>query len=273
MSLSLSLPMPSPLRARVNQVELAYTISGAGPWLTLSHSLAANSTMWGPQLAALSAHFTVLCIDTRGHGGSEPAPAPYHLEQLADDVLALWDHLGVDQSHFMGISLGGMIGQVLALKAPQRVRSLVLADTTGRGAPNAAAMWAERSAHARANGMQALVEGTIARWFTEPFRQANPALMAEVAAMIAATTIEGYCGACAAIAGLDTLDALASLTVPALIIVGAQDQGTPPAMSQALHAQLRGSHLLVLEDAAHIANIEQAERFNRAAIEFLLAIH
>jgi 3-oxoadipate enol-lactonase len=167
--------------------------------------------------------------------------------------------------------MGGMIGQVLALRHPQALDRVVLADTTGQGAPNAAQMWADRAQAARASGMAALVEPTLARWFTEPTRQAQPALMAEVGAMIAGTPVEGYAGCCAAIAGVDTLEGLRALRHPALVLVGDQDLGTPPAMAQRIAEHWPGAQCKVLAGAAHLANLEQPEAFNREVLGFLLA--
>lgn len=257
------------MHARIGENDLHYQIDGEGPWLTLSHSLAASNAMWEAQLPALTPHFKVLRIDTRGHGRSSAPPGPYTLDGLADDIHGLFRELGVARSHWLGLSLGGMIGQTFALRYPGVLSSLVLADTTARGAPNAAAMWSERMALARSQGMHALTAVTLSRWFTDPFRNAKPELMASVAAMIEATPVEGYAGCCAAIAQLDLLDQLPRLNLPALVIVGEEDLGTPPAMARALHEQLAGSELLVLRSAAHISNIEQPELFNTAVLDFL----
>jgi len=259
------------MKAHIGDIDIHYEISGQGPWITLSHSLAAHGGMWAPQVAALSAHFTVLNVDTRGHGQTDAPLGPYSLEQMADDVHGLLAHLGVARTHWLGLSMGGMIGQVLALRHPQVLDRVVLADTTGQGAPNAAQMWADRAQAARASGMGALVEPTLARWFTEPTRLAQPALMTEIGAMIAGTPVEGYAGCCAAIAGVNTLEGLRSLRHPALVLVGDQDMGTPPAMAQRIAEHWPGAQLKVLADAAHLANLEQPEAFNREVLGFLLA--
>lgn len=257
------------MQARIRDLDIHYDIAGQGPWLTLSHSLATDLDMWQPQLAALQAHFTVLRYDTRGHGGSEATPAPYTLEQLADDAHALLQHLGVSRTHWLGLSMGGMVGQTLALRHPEVLDRVVLADTAGRMAPGAATLWAERIATARTQGMAALAQPTLARWFTEPYRQAQPEVMAQIGAMIESTPVEGYAGCCAAIAQLDTLERLRTLTHPALVIVGEDDPGTPPAMAEQICAHWPGAQLMRLAEASHLANVEQAEAFNRAVLEFL----
>lgn len=259
------------MKAHIGDIDIHYEISGQGPWVTLSHSLAAHGGMWAPQVQALSAHFTVLNVDTRGHGQTDAPPGPYSLEQMADDVTGLLAHLGVARTHWLGLSMGGMIGQVLALRHPAVLNRVVLADTTGQGAPNAVQMWSDRAQAARASGMAALAEPTLSRWFTAPFRQREPALMAQIGAMIASTPVEGYAGCCAAIAGVDTLAQLHTLRHPALVLVGDQDQGTPPAMAQRIVEHWPGATLKVLADAAHLPNLEQAEAFNREVLDFLLA--
>ena len=259
------------MKARIGDIDIHYEISGQGPWITLSHSLAAHGGMWTPQVEALSAHFTVLNVDTRGHGQTDARPGPYTLEQMADDARGLLAHLGVARTHWLGLSMGGMIGQVMALRHPEVLDRVVLADTTGQGAPNAVQMWDDRAKAARGSGMAALVEPTLARWFTEPFRHREPALMARVGDMIAGTPLEGYAGCCAAIAGVNTLEGLRGLRHPALVLVGDQDQGTPPAMAQRIVVHWPGSRLQVLADAAHLPNLEQAQAFNQAVLDFLLA--
>ncbi len=177
----------------VNGITIRYMIEGSGPWVTLSHSLACDLTLWDELTAVLKKHFTVLRYDTRGHGGTslpKSAPeGPYSFEQLTNDLLALLDVLKIERSHFVGISMGGMIGQHLALAEPQRLGRLVLANTTSRVPPEAGALWEERFAQVRAHGTAALAEATLERWFTAPFRATHPQLMARVTAMIAATSV------------------------------------------------------------------------------------
>lgn len=259
------------MQATIAGTTVHYDISGQGPWLTLSHSLAAHSGMWKPQLEALERHFTVLRYDIRGHGGSAATPAPYTMAQLADDAHALLQHLGVARTHWLGLSLGGMIGQTLAIRHPEALDRVVLADTTGRVPPEGAAMWAERARTALSDGLQPLVQPTLARWFTEPFRQRHPEVMAEIGAMIAATPAQGYAGCCTAIAPLDTLEALRAMRSPALVLVGDQDQGTPPAAARAIASHWPGAQLQIIEDAAHLPNIEQATVFNESVLRFLTA--
>ena len=257
------------MKARIGDIEIHYEVSGSGPWLTLSHSLAANLGMWYAQMDLLNQHFTVLRYDIRGHGQTQATEGAYSLAQLADDVHGLLKHLGVTRTHWIGLSLGGMIGQVLAIRHPDCMDHAVIADSTGKAAPNGATVWAERAALARAQGMTALAQPTLTRWFTDPYREKNPAVMAKIAHMIETTSVAGYAGCCAAIGVIDNHEGLKQLQSPALIIVGDQDQATPPAMSELIHQHWPQSKYAVLKDAAHLSSVEQAEAFNQAVMQFL----
>jgi 3-oxoadipate enol-lactonase len=257
------------MKAHLAGIDMHYEISGSGPWITLSHSLAADCGMWDAQMETLNQHFTVLRYDTRGHGQTQATSGPYTLDQLSDDVYQLLKHLGVQKTHWLGLSLGGMIGQTFAIQHPEMIDHAVIADSSGKVAPAAVVAWGERAALARQNGMQVLVQPTLQRWFTDDFSSKNPTLMAEIGQMIAATKVDGYAGCCAAIAQLNTLDQLRALRLPCLILVGEQDMGTPPAMSELIQQHWPSSQLKVLSNAAHIANIEQAQAFTDAVMDFL----
>lgn len=259
----------SDLKIRLNGFETHAVVTGSGPWVTLSHALGASQAMWAPQVQALSSSHTVLCYDTRGHGQSGTPPGPYSLEQLADDAAALLSHLGVQQTHWVGLSLGGMIGQVLALRQPALLRRLVLADTNAQVPPAGQAMWTDRAALARREGMAALVEGTLGRWFTPGFAAREPLTRQQVGAQIAATPVEGYAACCAAICDLNTLAQLPGLHHPVLVMVGEEDQATPMAMSRQIAQAWPGAELVVLPGAAHLSNLEQPEAFNREMLRFL----
>ncbi len=257
------------MKIKSNGIELNCVIEGDGPWVTMSHSLACNLSMWDPQIQALTQHYKVLRFDTRGHGASAAPAGPYTLEQMADDVHGLFAELGIKRTHWVGLSMGGMIGETYALKYPGMFQSMVLADTTSRRPPNAEQMWGERIAMARDKGMDALVEGTLGRWFTEPYRKAHPEVMKRIGNDIRNTPVPGFAGCCEAIAKIDVLDRLKEIDCPALVMVGDQDHGTPPEMAKQIQANLRGSELLIIESAAHLSNVEQPAVFTRALIDFL----
>jgi 3-oxoadipate enol-lactonase len=260
------------MKTKTNGIETHYTIEGEGPWVTMSHSLACNISMWDEQATMLSKKFRVLRYDTRGHGGSSAPPGPYTLEQLADDAKALFDSLGITRTHWIGLSMGGMIGETFALKYPGFFQSMVLADTTSRRPPNAEQMWGDRVKIAREKGMEGVREGTLQRWFTEPYRAQHQDVMDKIGRDITSTPVEGFAGCCEAIARVDVLDRLKEIDCPTLVIVGEQDHGTPPEMARAIHENLRGSELVVIPSAAHLSNVEQPEAFNRAISDFLARV-
>jgi 3-oxoadipate enol-lactonase len=257
------------MKVKANGIEIHYEIEGSGPWVTLSHSLACNLHMWDEQMAALTKKYRVLRYDTRGHGQSSAPEGEYTLEQLADDTKALLDALGIRETHWVGLSMGGMIGQAFALKYPGVFRSMVLADTTSRRPPDAAKMWGERIATARDKGMEALVESTLGRWFTEPYRNAHRDVMERIAGYIRSTPVAGFIGCCHAISRVDYLARLKEIRIPALVLVGEHDQGTPPEAARAIHENLPGSELKIIPSAAHLSNVEQAQIFNDALLGFL----
>lgn len=259
------------MKITANGIRVNYALEGpaSAPVVTLSHSLATNLSMWDPQVPALAARYRVLRYDTRGHGGTDAPEGPYSLDQLAEDARALLLALGIPRTHFVGLSMGGFIGQILALKYPEMLQSLVLCDTTSRIPPEARPVWDERIRVARTQGMEPHVEPTIARWFTAPFRQGRPDVTDPVRATIRGTNPQGYIGCCQAIAALDLTDRLHAITVPTLIIVGEDDPSTPVAASRTIHERIKGSELLILKPASHLSNLEQPEAFNQAILAFL----
>jgi len=252
-----------------NGITIHYTIEGSGPWVTLSHSLTTDLSMWDELAVALAPTFTVLRYDTRGHGKSSAPDGAYSFEQLAADVLGLLDALKIEHTHFVGLSMGGMIAQHLALLAPQRLHRLVIASSTSRVPPEAAPLWDERIAIARSQGCAGLVEGTLGRWFTPGFRAARPDLMARIAALIAATPVAGYVGCAEAIRRLHLTDHLPAIAKPTLVVVGADDPGTPPAASEVIAAGIPGARLEIIPSASHLCCIEQSELLNRLIRAFL----
>jgi 3-oxoadipate enol-lactonase len=252
-----------------NGIDIRYDISGTGPWLVLAHSLATDLTLWDDNLAALTRHYRVLRFDTRGHGGSSAPDGPYDFAMLTADVLGLMDALGVGRAHFCGISMGGMIAQHVALAAPDRIDKLVLASTTSGYPPAARAMWSERIAGVRKSGIEPLVAPTLERWFTAPYRATHPEVMARIGGLIRATPAAGYSGSGQAIAMLDTTEKLVALRCPTLVIAGADDAGTPPAMGRLISARIPGARFESIPSSSHLCNVEQAVAFNRLLGDFL----
>ena len=259
------------MRITANGIAMNYALEGpaAAPVVTLSHSLATTLHMWDAQVPALAGRYRVLRYDTRGHGGTEAPGGAYSLELLAEDVRALLRALGISRTHFVGLSMGGMIGQVLGIQSAELLQSLSLCDTSSRVPPEARSRWEERVRVAEAQGMEPHVETTLGRWFTAPFRERHPDLVAPVTAMIRGTQPAGFAGCCQAIKMLDLTERIAAITTRTLIIVGAEDVGTPVAASRTIHERIQGSELVILPSASHLSNIEQAEAFNRALLGFL----
>jgi 3-oxoadipate enol-lactonase len=254
---------------------IAYRIDGSAdarqPWLVFSHSLACDHTMWDPQMAEFG-DFRILRFDTRGHGASRAPAGDYTLELLADDLKALLDHLGVRRCHFVGLSMGGMIGQQFALRHPGRFASMTLADTTSRYPAEARAVWDERLALARARGMDALVPSTLERWFTAAFREREPDVVARIGQRIRSTSLAGYAGCAYGISRINLTARLSAIDCPTLVLVGDADLGTPRPMAEEIVQAVPGSRLHVIANAAHLSNVEQPAEFNRLLRQFLSAL-
>ena len=259
------------MQTQANSIVVNYELSGpeGAPVVVLSHSLGSNFFMWDFQLAALEAQYRVLRYDTRGHGGSQATAGPYSLDVLGDDALALMDNLGFDRVHWVGLSMGGMVGQNIALRHPDRLLSVSLCDTMAQLPVEAQPIWQDRINTARSKGLEALVEPTMERWFTAPYRAQEPAALKLIRQYFLSTSIDGYIGCSEAIRQLDYLGQLSAITLPALIIVGEQDSGTPVAASQAMQQRIKDSQLDIIPDAAHLSNVEQTGAFNRILLEFL----
>jgi 3-oxoadipate enol-lactonase len=225
--------------------------------------------MWAPQVAALRDRYRVLTFDTRGHGGTEAPAGPYTLDLLADDLEDMLTALGIGRCHFMGLSMGGMIGMTHALRHPGRFESLLLCDTTSRIGPDMQSVWAQRIAAVEAEGMAHLVVPTLGRWFTPAFHRSHPDVVEAVARMIRATPPAGYVGCSHAIPRIDLTDRLGAIAVPTLVIVGDQDPGTPVEASRAIQQGIPGAQLAVIPSASHLSNLEQPETFVHLVSTFL----
>ncbi len=253
-----------------NGIRLHARIDGeSGPWVVMSNSLGCTLEMWDPQMPALAGRFRVLRYDTRGHGRSEATPGAYSMELLADDLLALMDAAGVEKAWLVGLSMGGMLAQVAALKAQHRFHGLVLADTTSRYGPEVADFWANRARMALSEGLEPISRTTPARWFTPGFGERHPEVVGHYQAMLRGNDPVGYAGCCGAIPRIDVTDRLHELALPARVIVGEQDPSTTPEHARRIVAALPGADLVVLKDAAHLSNVEQPEAFSAAMLGLL----
>jgi len=259
------------MRIKANGIRMNYELSGkkGAPVVVLSHSLSCNLLMWNPQIDALNPYFQVLRYDTRGHGATDAPSGSYTLELLAEDVIGLLDALGLGRVHFVGLSMGGMIGQCLVLNHPHRLKSLVLCDTASIVPAEAQPVWEERLDKVRKKGMGALSEETMERWFTPAFLRQNPPMVKLIREQILATPVAGYIGCAEAIRRLNYLDRISGIKIPTLIMVGEDDPGTPVSAAEAMHKRITDSKLVVLPSARHLSNVEQADPFNAALLKFL----
>jgi len=253
----------------VTAVPVHHLVTGpeGAPVVVLSNSLGSTWAMWDANLAALEKRFRVVRYDTRGHGSSPVPDGPYSIDDLADDVLALIDRLGVERAHFVGLSLGGMTGMRLAAREPDRVARLVVLCTGARLEPSSA--WTDRAATVRAEGTVAVAPAVVQRWFTPAFLEANPSVRKESEQMVADTPAEGYAGCCEAIASMDLRPDLPRIGAPTLAIAGADDPATPPPHLEAIAAAVQDGRLMVVPDAAHLANAQQPGTITPAIIEHL----
>ncbi len=249
------------------QVHAVVTGREDGPVVVLSNSLGSTYGMWNAQLAALEERFRVVRYDTRGHGASPVPDGPYSIDDLADDLVALLDRLGIGRAHLVGLSLGGMTAMRVAAHNPDRIDRLALL-CTGAALPPASA-WTDRAATVRAGGSAAVAKAVVERWFTPEFLAAHPDVRAAHEAMVAETPAEGYAGCCEAIATLDLRRDLESITAPTLAIAGADDPATPPAKLEEIASCVPDAELLVVPRAAHLANAQQPAIITPALIEHL----
>lgn len=236
-----------------------------GQWgltVMLSHALGCDLRMWDVLAEHLLAQgHRVLRYDQRGHGQSGTPPGPYSMADLADDAAQLIDALNVGPVIWIGLSMGGMVGQELALRHPGHVKALVLANTTSSYPPDAQAGWAQRIAGIQQGGLEAIVDGALQRWFHDGFRAAHPEVVALWRSRVLACRQAGYIACCEAISQVNTTERLHRITQPTLVIAGALDAGTPPAFAEVIAARIPGAVLTVLPEASHLSVLEQPEAF------------
>lgn len=258
------------MQASINGIRMTYDVSGAegAPVVVLHHPLATNLTMWDEITPVLTGKYRVVRFDARGHGQSEAPKGPYTFETLAADVVALMDHLKIKKADFLGLSMGGMVGQYLGLLHADRFSSLQLVSTSSRVPDEAKPLWVDRVVVAREKGMASQVAPALGRWITEENRQ-KPALVARLSKMIETTPLEGYAGWCQCIHGLNVTDRLKAITLPTRVIVGKADPATPVAASEAIHREIKGSDLVIMPNVSHMLCAEDPLVFHKHVLEFL----
>jgi len=239
------------------------------PWLTFSNSLNTNYSMWDGQVERLSGRYRILRYNTRGHDGTGAPPGPWELEDLASDIVGLWDALGIETSHFVGLSIGGMTGQALALNWPELIGAYVLADTRADFTGEFAQAVPRLIETVRREGLAPLIEAMPLRWFTEEVRAKRPELVEHARSLIASNTIEGYIACADAMTRLDFMDRLHEIDLRTLLICGAQDMGTPPEGMREMARRMPNATYVEIDPAGHLSNIENPDAFHAALVPFL----
>lgn len=257
--------------AQINGFRFSFVSEGSetAPAVLLSHTLASRAEVWGYQLPLLSQRFRVILYDVRGHGESEASGDNYSLEELANDVVKLLDHLSIERTAFVGISLGGMIGQVLGLTAPDRLSALVLCSTGSEVNEAMKTNLDQRIDSVRLKGLESQVEPTLERWLTPEFLQSAPETAAWIGDLIRSTSPDGFIGCCRALQKLNVTERLKEIKVPTLLVPGEKDQGFPPSVLESIRERIEDSKLQILKGAAHLGIVEQAHRFNEIVLPFL----
>lgn len=263
------------MNIELNGITFRYELDGPSegdaPWIVFSNSLTTDVTMWDHEVAQLKDRYRILRYDTRGHGQTGATPGPYSFAMLVDDAIAVMDAVGVDKAHFVGLSLGGMTGLGLAIHHPDRVLSLASCDARAWSPADYVEAWIGRMALARDKGMEALVEPTIERWFTGPFR-ADPAsapVLDQVRQMIRETAVDGYTGCAEALRDHDYRDGLAGINVPCLFMTGSEDTSTPPDCAREMAEAVPGAECVIVTPASHISNMENPTDFDAALFAHL----
>jgi 3-oxoadipate enol-lactonase len=236
--------------------------------LMLSNPMGTNLHLWDPQILALAEHFRVVRYDSRGHGASVANQGPYSVEGLGRDALAIMDALGIERVHWLGLSMGSVVGLWLLVHARERIGRAVLASTAAQiPGPD---LWNNRIQSARDTGMNGVAMASSERWFTKTFRDAKPEKVEAVMEMVRATPLHGYLAALAAIRDMDMREAIRSISNKVLVIAGRHDPSTPPGMGALVASSIEGAKFVTLE-ASHMSNIEDEANFTTAAVDFLAA--
>jgi 3-oxoadipate enol-lactonase len=260
-----------PLQGR----RLYYDLTGPedAPTICITHSLASDGGSWSEQVPALLAGgFRVLRLDMRGHGGSDPVSGDYTMAALADDVAAALAGLGIARVHYLGLSIGGMIGQAFALAHGERLISAMWCDTLPASPKGADEIWAQRLATVRSAGSLApLADATVERWLTDDFKAHHAGRWRQIRDTVTGTSPAGYLGCCAAILDFDFVPQLPSLRVPLLVVCGSDDPGTPASENRRLAGLVPGARYEEIAGMKHFPNVEAPDAFNRIMLGWLEA--
>ena len=256
---------------RIDDIQMAYTDTGVGRPIVLIHGYPFNRTLWNEQVAALSTSYRIIVPDLRGFGESEASPGPATMNRLAQDVAQLMDHLEISRAVIGGLSMGGYVALAFYKQFPSRVRAFVLADTRAQADTEEAKQTRTQQAEkALSEGMAGIADAMLPKLLTPETVSKRPEIVKRVRDMMLKTKPEGAASALLGMAERDDqTDLLSRITAKTLILVGAEDAITPPADSEKMHNAIAGSHLVVLENAGHVSNLERTGEFNEALMDFL----
>ncbi|MGE3690823.1 MAG: alpha/beta fold hydrolase [Novosphingobium sp.] len=241
------------------------------PVICMAHCLSSDSTVWAEQVPPLlDADWRILRIDMRGHGGSDPDGDQATMAELADDVIRVLDFLGVEKVHFAGVSIGGMIGQQLALDHAHRLHSALLSGTSPNAVPGPPDMWPNRFAQiASAGSLDPIADEAMTRWVTEAFQTSRPGRWRQIRQTIAATSPDGYAAGARAIIHFEVLARLPSVRLPVLVICGDDDRGTPAEGNRKIAKLIPGARYVEMENARHLPMVEYPDLYARIMREWL----
>ena len=256
---------------RVDDIQLAYTDTGLGQPVVLLHGYPFNRTLWTEQVGALSNRYRVVTPDLRGLGESDASPGTAAMNRMAQDVAALLDHLEISRAVIGGLSMGGYVGLAFYKQFPSRARALMLADTRAQADTEEGKQTRFQQAEkALAEGMAGIADSMLPKLLTPETVSKRPEVVKRVRDMMLKTKPEGAAGALLGMAERDDQTSLLSqITCPALILVGREDPITPVRDSEKMNREIAGSRLVVIENAAHVSNLERTEQFNDELVRFL----
>ncbi len=247
---------------RVNGIVLHYQVLGPtyGPVLVFINSLGCDLRIWQEVIPAFTDRFRVVLYDKRGHGLSDAPPAPYTIDDHTDDLLALLDHLGIGKTSLVGLSVGGMIAQRMAVQSPDRVQSITLCCTAAK--IGTAELWAERIGAVETGGIEPIADAVLQRWFTPLFRETRADELAGWRNMLVRTPPGGYSGTCAAIRDTDLRPDAGRIAVPTLCVAGDQDGSTPADLVKGTADLIPGARFALIEGAGHIPCVEKPDELS-----------
>lgn len=255
-------------------ISINYELTGSlnSPVVVMSHPLGGSLEIWDPQIAALSNHFRVLRYDTRGHGGTSSPRGPYSMDTLVADALSLLNDLELDKVHWVGLSMGGLIGQGLAIANPERLLSMSLCNTVSHVRKEARKMWKVRYRPGQQFELRHVVDHAMKLWLTGEYRSTHTKEFEDIRRRFLSTPVHGYTACMSAIMNSDFTHQLAGIQIPTLIVGSDQDLATPIEESEIIHTEIPNSNFEVVTGAAHLSNVEQPERFNKILLSFLKSL-